>query len=302
MSKVPADVGDGGRAVGKSRWRGLPGKALLWCKKSTPSSFISENGRKRIERHRLLKDDSLEMSPPKRPSSPCLSLLLNSSRRMRSASSDCLSGPSPASVDYLAESAVYSTWLVSKTPFSHFVLILSLWGSVLWPGHLYRGLLSEMDSIELFFFKDVFSDGYEYLAYMLHMCTTCMSATCEVRESGVKEGCDPPCGCLELNLGSVKLSSAANCWVISLDPFWIFKTYLTGWGQAHAATCLWGSEGNFGELSVLSFPLFMSQESLCFLQQAGQWAFRQLFGICLSSPREVLGLQAQDILCLDSED
>lgn len=156
MSKVPADVGDGGRAVGKSRWRGLPGKALLWCKKSTPSSFISENGRKRIERHRLLKDDSLEMSPPKRPSSPCLSLLLNSSRRMRSASSDCLSGPSPASVDYLAESAVYSTWLVSKTPFSHFVLILSLWGSVLWPGHLYRGLLSEMDSIELFFLKMFF--------------------------------------------------------------------------------------------------------------------------------------------------
>lgn len=84
-----------------------------------------------------------------------------------------------------------------------------------WPGQLYRDLLSEMDSTELFFL-DVFSVGCEYLAHMLHMCTACMPGACEVREStecpgtGVTDDCDPPCECWELNLGSAMQSRAAN--------------------------------------------------------------------------------------------
>lgn len=105
----------------------------------------------RIEKHQLLKENSVEINPPKRPSSPCLSLLSSSSCKK----DVCLLGlpfkdPLPLVLSPAYGLSCQLKLACVRAPLPYLTPFLSLEAGPpvdLWLGQLHRDLFSEAFAI-----------------------------------------------------------------------------------------------------------------------------------------------------------
>jgi hypothetical protein len=114
----------------------------------------------------------------------------------------------------LSVGSLLSATLALRAPQECYCCIFSLQRTE-WVGSLWLILVSLF--FFFFFFKDLF---------ILNMWTYCHCfQTHQKRASDpITDGCEPPCGCWELNSGSLERAvSALNCWVIS--PALILVSY-----------------------------------------------------------------------------